>query len=104
MVSYLLANSHGRVQKIDHHAQHFFYTDSENNQEDTKIIPDTHRMADIPIPEANSNGRDKIVRNALYSFFSNNRKNEKLRPGFRPRGSGPEGVFLGNLFVLDNKK
>ena len=75
MVSYLLSNGHGhgRVQKIDHHAQHFIYTDNENNQEDTKIIPDTHRMANIPIPEANSNGRDKIDRIALlYSIFSSN--------------------------------
>ena len=63
-------------------------------------------MANIPIIEANSNGLEKIDRNALFLIFTNNRKNEvmpkeKLRPGLRPRGSGPEGMFLGNLFVLD---
>ena len=63
-------------------------------------------MANIPIIEANSNGLEKIDRNALFLIFTNNRKNEvmpkeKLRPGLRPRGSGPEGMFLGNLFVVD---
>merc|ERR1712141_244979 len=102
----LFSDGHGRVQKIDHHAQHFIYTDNQNNQDDAQIIPDTHRMANIPINEANSNALEKIDRNAQFLIFTNNRKNEvmpngKLRPGLRPRGSGPEGMFLGNLFVLD---
>ena len=60
MVAYVLSksNSHGEVRKLDHHTQHLIYADNENNQ-DTKtaeIIPDKHRMKDIPIPEANSIG------------------------------------------------
>ena len=42
-----------------------------------------------------------FFRNALSLIFSNHRTNEKLRPGLPPRGSGPEGMFLGNLFVVD---
>ena len=58
-------------------------------------------MIDIPIPEANSIGYGNFFRNVLSLIFSNHRTNEKLRPGLPPRGSGPEGMFLGNLFVVD---
>ena len=106
MVDYVLSksNSHGKVRKLDHHTQHLIYADNENNQ-DTKtaeIIPaDKHRMTDIPIPEANSIGYGIFFRNALSAIISIYRTNEKLRPGLPPRGSGPEGMFLGNLFVMD---
>ena len=106
MVNYVLSksNSHGEVRRLDHHTQHLIYADNENNQ-DTKtaeIIPaDKHRMTDIPIPEANSIGYGNFFRNVLSLIFSNHRTNEKLRPGLPPRGSGPEGMFLGNLFVVD---
>ena len=121
MVDYILSksNSHGEVRRLDHHTQHLIYADNENNQDsyndkhdndinannqdtnNAEIIPDKHRMTDIPIPEANSIGYGNFFRNVLSLIFSNHRTNEKLRPGLPPRGSGPEGMFLGNLFVVD---
>ena len=74
MVDYILSksNSHGEVRRLDHHTQHLIYADNENNQDsyndkhdndinannqdtnNAEVIPDKHRMTDIPIPEANS--------------------------------------------------
>ena len=103
MVAYVLSksNSHGEVRKIDDHTQHLIYADNENNQDSNNDKHDNDRMTDIPIPEANSIGWGNFFRNALSAIISNYRTNEKLRPGLPPRGSGPEGMFLGNLFVVD---